>query len=218
MKTTISRRNLLGTAAAAAGAITIARLDAAWRRLIGTGPRPRRRPAEPRPRLLFDARVHARPGARDGEDARRDVDDVQGRAHPAHRSAGDDARDRRQDQGGRHHDHGRRHDHPAQRPGADQKGLRIREERRLPPDLRRSRSRRARHHRADGEDLRHQGRHPQPRARGKALAASAGRLRRGEVARQAARPLHRRRPHAPHRAPIRCRRAASAATASTTCT
>src|SRR6476659_988833 len=43
----------------------------------------------------------------------------------------------REDRGGGHHDHGRRHDHDPQRPGADQERVRVREERRLPAHLHR---------------------------------------------------------------------------------
>jgi hypothetical protein len=75
----------------------------------------------------------------------------------------------------------------------------LREERRVPADLRRPRAGGARHDRAAGEELRHQGRHPQPRSGGQALAAAAGRLRRDQDARQTPRPLHRRRSHAAHR-------------------
>ena len=73
----------------------------------------------------------------------------------------------------------------------------------FPLILRVARTGGARHDRADGEGVRHQGRHPQPRPGGQVVAAPAGRLRGRQVARQPHGPVHRHRPHERDRAPIR---------------
>ena len=86
----------------------------------------------------------------------------------------DATRAAREDRGRGHHHHGWRHHHAAERPGGDPEELRVREGRRLPADLHVARSGRARHDRADGEGVRRQGRHPQPRPGGQ----SGGRARR----------------------------------------
>ena len=168
--------------------------------------------------VLLVPEVHARSNARHGQGARHHAHDVQGRPPAAHRSAGDDARAAREDRSRGHHDHGRRHHHAAERSGPDPQGLRVCEERRLSADLHLARTCRARHHRADGEGVRHQGGDPQPRSRRQALAAAAGCLRRRSnratsTWASASTSGTRRAP-----APTRSRRAASSAIASTTCT
>ena len=170
MTTRVSRRTFLGTAAA----------TTAWSAAVGADAGGAASSlARPEPLKLGVASYSFRNftldrALDDGQDPWREVHDVQGRSHAADRPAGDDPRAPREDRGGRHHDHGRGHDHAAQRPGADPQGFRIREERRLPADLRVARSGGHGHHRADGEGVRHQGGDSQPRPGGQ----GAGRGRR----------------------------------------
>ena len=134
--------------------------------------------AEDRRGLVLAPQVSARQGHRGAQGTRRQVRDDQGRPPGAHRHARADPRCAQGVRGRRHHDHGRRHAHLEDaRRGGDAQGLRVREGRRDAARRLLAGARHPRPPREDGQGVRHQGRHPQPRHRGPLVARAVRRPR-----------------------------------------